>query len=133
MGRIRKEKLDVQELRNRLHQELPRLRQEYAVRSLGLFGSYVRGENRKGSDLDVLVEFIQVPGMLRFLDLERDLAAILGVSVDLVQKEALKPSIGKRILDEVLPVGESLGWFRIICRISSMPWIRQRILPSVWT
>jgi hypothetical protein len=42
--------------------------------------------------------------MLRFLDLERDLAAILGVSVDLVQKEALKPSIGKRILDEALPV-----------------------------
>jgi len=104
MGRMRKEKLDVQEIRNRLHQELPRLRQEYDVRSLGLFGSYVRGENRKGSDLDVLVEFFQVPGMLRFLDLERDLAAILGVSVDLVQKEALKPSIGKRILEEVLPV-----------------------------
>jgi uncharacterized protein len=104
MGRMRKEKLDVQELRNRLHQELPRLRQEYAVRSLGLFGSYVWGEHRRGSDLDLLVEFFQVPGVLRFLDLERDLAATLGVSVDLVQKEALKPSIGKRILEEVLPV-----------------------------
>jgi hypothetical protein len=97
-------KMDVQEIRNRLHQELPRLRQEYSVRSLGLFGSYVRGENRKGSDLDVMVEFFKVPGMLRFLDLERDLAAILGVKVDLVQKEVLKPSIGKRILEEVLPV-----------------------------
>jgi predicted nucleotidyltransferase len=104
MGRIKKEKLDVQKIRNRLHQELPRLRQEYAVRSLGLFGSYVRGEHRKGSDLDVLVEFFQAPGMLRFLDLELDLAAILGVKVELVQKEALKPSIGKRILEEVLPV-----------------------------
>ena len=102
--KMRKEKLDVQELRNRLQQELPLLRQEYAVRSLGLFGSYARGENRKGSDLDVLVEFYQVPGMLRFLDLERDLAAILGVSIDLVQKEDLKPSIGKRILEEFLPV-----------------------------
>jgi predicted nucleotidyltransferase len=104
MEKMRNKKLGVQELRNRLQKELPRLRQEYAVRSLGLFGSYVRGEHRKGSDLDVLVEFFQVPGMLRFLDLERDLAAILGVSVDLVQKEALKPSIGKRILEEVLPV-----------------------------
>ena len=64
---MRKEKLNVQEIRNRLHQELPRLRQEYDVRSLGLFGSYVRGENRKGSDLDVLVEFFQVPGMRGFL------------------------------------------------------------------
>jgi predicted nucleotidyltransferase len=81
---MRKEKLDVQEIRNRLHQELPRLCQEYAVRSLGLFGSYVRGEHRKGSDLDVLVEFFQVPGMFRFLDLERDLSSILGVKVDLV-------------------------------------------------
>ena len=104
MEKTRNKKLDVQELRKRLQKELPRLRQEYAVRSLGLFGSYVRGEHRKGSDLDVLVEFFQVPGMLRFLDLERDLAAILGISVDLVQKEALKPSIGKRILEEVLPV-----------------------------
>jgi predicted nucleotidyltransferase len=101
---MRKEKLDVQELRNRLQQELPRLRQECAVRSLGLFGSHVRSENRKRSDLDVLVEFFKVPGILRFLDLERDLAATLGVSVDLVQEEALKPFIGKRILEDVLPV-----------------------------
>jgi hypothetical protein len=64
---MRKEKLDVQEIRIRLHQELPRLRQEYAVRSLGLFGSYVRGENRKGSDLDVLVEFFQFQGCCGFL------------------------------------------------------------------
>ena len=70
MEKMRNKKLDVQELRNRLQKELPRLRQEYAVRSLGLFGSYVRGEHRKGSDLDVLVEFFQVPGMLRFLDIE---------------------------------------------------------------
>jgi hypothetical protein len=97
-------KMDVQEIRNRLHQELPRLRQEHAVWSLGLFGSYVRGERRRGSDLDVLVEFFQAPGMLRFLDLDRDLVSILGVKVDLVQKEVLKPSIGKRILEEFLPV-----------------------------
>ncbi len=64
---------------------------------------YVRGENRKGSDIDVLVEFFKVPGMLRFFGLEDDLAATLGVSVDLVQKEALKPFIGKRIRAEVLP------------------------------
>ena len=55
-------------------------------------------------DLDVLVEFADVPGMLKFLDLERDLSHLLGVPVDLVQKEALKPSIGKRILEEVLSI-----------------------------
>ncbi len=72
--------------------------------SLGLFGSYVRGEQHKKSDLDVLVQFSKVPGMLKFLALERDLSQLLGVSVDLVQKEALKPSIGKRILEEVVSI-----------------------------
>ena len=91
-------------LQNRLKAILPEITDRYHIQTLSIFGSYVRGEHRRGSDLDVLVEFFQVPGMLRFLDLERDLAAILGVSVDLVQKEALKPSIGKRILEEVLPV-----------------------------
>jgi hypothetical protein len=104
MGRAKIEGLNVQTMADRLRLELPRLRREYAVRSLGLFGSYVRGEQRRGSDLDVLVEFSRVPGMLRFLDLERELSRLLGVSVDLVQKEAFKPAIGKRILEEVLPI-----------------------------
>jgi hypothetical protein len=104
MARVKRENLNVQQVADRLRHELPRLRREYAVRSLGLFGSYVRNEQHRGSDLDVLVEFSVVPGMLRFLDLERDLTRVLGVSVDLVQKEALKPAIGKRIKEEILPI-----------------------------
>ena len=104
MARAKREHLTVQQMADRLREELPRLRREYAVLSLGLFGSYVRGEQRRGSDLDVLVEFSEIPGMLRFLDLERDLSRLLGVAVDLVQKEALKPAIGKRIREEVLPI-----------------------------
>jgi predicted nucleotidyltransferase len=96
--------LPINELSARLRQEMPRLRRDYAIRSLGLFGSYVRGEQKRGSDLDVLVEFEQVPGLLRFLDLERDLGRLLGIRVDLVQKEALKPAIGRRVLKEVLPI-----------------------------
>jgi predicted nucleotidyltransferase len=96
--------VDVQELTGRLRRELPRLRDQYAIQTLALFGSYVRGEQKRGSDLDILVEFTEVPGMFRFLDLERDLAHLLGVPVDLVQKEALKPAIGKRIMREIHPV-----------------------------
>lgn len=87
-----------------LRSDLPRLQREYAVRSLGLFGSYIRGKQKKGSDLDILVDFEEVPGMFRFLDLERDLSQLLKVRVDLVQREALKPAIGKRILQEVITV-----------------------------
>ena len=95
---------DLDFLISRLRSDLPRLQREYAVRSLGLFGSYIRGKQKKRSDLDILVDFEEVPGMFRFLDLERELSQLLDVRVDLVQKEALKPAIGKRILQEVLTV-----------------------------
>lgn len=103
MGKVQKTDT-VHDLTARLRQELPRLRQEYFVRTLGIFGSYVRGEQKKSSDLDVLVEFTRVPGLFRFLELERELSRVLGIPVDLVQKEAMKPTIGKRILQEVQPV-----------------------------
>lgn len=94
--------LDLHSAIERLHSELPRLREQYAVRSLGVFGSYARGEQNAQSDLDVLVQFSNTPGMLKFLALERDLAQLLGVTVDLVHKDALKPAIGKRILDDLI-------------------------------
>ena len=101
MTKAKRAEINLQEAIEILRTELPRLQREYAVQSLGLFGSYVRGEQRRGSDLDILVEFYKTPGLLRFLDLERELSRLIGVCVDLVQKEALKPAIGKRILQEV--------------------------------
>ena len=103
---MRKERkqVAVHDFTLRLRQELPHLQQEYAVQSLGLFGSYVRGEQRKGSDLDVLIEFSQTPGIFRILELERMLSSLLGVTVDLVHKDAVKPAIGRRILHEIQPI-----------------------------
>jgi len=87
-----------------LHQHQAELTSRYKVRTLGLFGSYVHGRQRKGSDLDVLVEFDDPPGLLELIDLEYYLGDLLGVKVDLVMKDALKPRIGRRILAEVVPV-----------------------------
>ena len=83
---------------------LPDLKEGFGVKSLGVFGSYARGETKRKSDLDLLVEFHRVPTMFEFVRLERHLAKVLGVRVDLVMKSALKPEIGKRILAEVVPV-----------------------------
>ena len=80
------------------------LEKNHGVKSLGVFGSYTRGDTKRKSDLDLLVEFDRVPTMFEFVRLERYLATILGVKVDLVMKSALKPEIGKRILSEVVPV-----------------------------
>ncbi len=80
------------------------LRERYAVRSLGLFGSFVRGEATPDSDLDLLVEFDRPPTLFEFVRLQRDLSELLGVPVDLVMKSALRPAIGQAILAELVPV-----------------------------
>jgi predicted nucleotidyltransferase len=87
-----------------LRAHLPEIRKRYGVRSLGIFGSFVRGEQRAHSDLDVLVEFDRAPTLFGFIDLQDYLTDLLGVKVDLVMKSALKPAIGRYILAEVVPV-----------------------------
>jgi len=87
-----------------LKQYLPELSKEYSISYLGIFGSYVRGEQKEDSDLDVLVEFSKTPDLFEFIGLKQDLSDMLGVKVDLVMKNALKPRIGERILEEVVQV-----------------------------
>lgn len=95
---------DIAALRDILRSELPRLAEQYDVASLGLFGSRVRDEAGPDSDLDILVRFYQKPGLIRFIQLENELTDLLGVRVDLVLADALKPAIGQQVLDEVVPV-----------------------------
>jgi hypothetical protein len=80
------------------------LMERYGIRKIGVFGSYVRRENEGESDLDILVEFREDAriSLLDFIGIENDLSDLLGVKVDLVEKSALKPRIGKHILQEVV-------------------------------
>ena len=94
----------LNQLLSHLRASLPDLIVRYQVASLGVFGSYVRGEDQPGSDLDLLVEFLEPPSLFGFIRLENELSALLGVKVDLVIKSALKPGIGRHILDEVQQV-----------------------------
>jgi predicted nucleotidyltransferase len=94
----------VDEILRLLRRHDAEIRARYAVRSLGLFGSFVRGEATAGSDLDLLVEFERPPTLFEFVRLQRYLSELLGVPVDLVMKSALKPAIGQAILSEVVRV-----------------------------
>lgn len=85
-----------------LRRHMPELEEEFKVTSLGVFGSYVRGEQKEGSDLDVLVEFRETPTLLEIVGLQDRLSDLLGVKVDLVLRDSLKPRIGERILEEVV-------------------------------
>jgi len=68
------------------------------IKEFGIFGSYLRGEAKEESDLDILVEFEHDAkiGLLDFVELENYLSDLLGVKVDLVEKFALKLRISKR-------------------------------------
>jgi len=96
---------DLTLLLRQLRSLLPDLRARYGVRSLGVFGSYVRGEQGPGSDLDLLVEFDDRPlSLFDFVRLENEVSDALNLKVDLVEKRALKPHIGQHILAEVVAV-----------------------------
>ena len=95
---------NIDEIKKKLEELKPLLKEKFRVKSIGIFGSYVKGEERKGSDLDILVEFEEtaVLSLLDFIGLENYLSEVLRVKVDLVEKTTLKPRIGKHILEEVV-------------------------------
>jgi len=76
--------------------------ENFRVKDMGVFGSFVRGEAKEDSDVDIIVTFSAPIGLLRFLSLEEYLEGLLGLKVDLVSRDALKPRIGARILKEVV-------------------------------
>ena len=96
--------LSIAEIRTRLLGLSPALAEKYEVESMDLFGSYVREEQSEGSDLDVLVTFRKAPSLFKFMELENLLAETLGVKVDLVMKDVLKPGIRERILEEAVSI-----------------------------
>jgi len=100
----------VEKTKRKLEELKPSLEEEFKVKSIGIFGSYIRGEEKKESDLDILVDFEESAdlSLLGFVRLENRLSDELGVKVDLVEKGTLKPRIGKRVLEEVVDDWQSV-------------------------
>ena len=94
----------LKEIKAKLEMLKPTLKERFEVETIGVFGSYSRGEQTKKSDVDVLVVFSADAhvGFFRFLELEEFLTRKLGVKVDLVTKAALKPMLKDRILKETV-------------------------------
>lgn len=80
------------------------LSRDFDVDEIGLFGSYVRGEQKKKSDLDVVVEFSKIPGLIKFIKLENYLTDLVRIKVDLVRKKAIRKELKDLILKEVMPI-----------------------------
>ncbi|MCP5103788.1 MAG: nucleotidyltransferase family protein [bacterium] len=78
------------------------LESKYKIKEIGIFGSFVREEQNRGSDLDILVKYRDDSiDIFDFLELKEYLSELVGIEVDLVMQEGLKPFIGKNILNQV--------------------------------
>ncbi len=94
--------LSLKEINKVLKEYKKDISEKYKVKEIGVFGSYVRGEQKKRSDVDILVEFDVVPDLLKFIEMERYLQRLLRKKVDLVRKNALRPELKDIILNEVV-------------------------------
>jgi predicted nucleotidyltransferase len=87
-----------------LREILPVIKARYKVRSLEVFGSYVRNEQRRGSDIDILLELDETIDLFTYVELEDFISEMLGIKVELIMKDTLKPRIKDGILKEAVPV-----------------------------
>jgi uncharacterized protein len=74
------------------------------IKSIYLFGSYARNEQTSKSDIDLIVEFDVVPSLFEFVRVQRKLSDLLGIKVDLVMKDSLKPRVAQRAQREALEI-----------------------------
>ena len=95
---------NIEDIKKILNKNKIQFKKSFNVKEIGIFGSYLKSEQTKKSDLDILVEFEGPIDFFDYLELEEYLTSLLGIKVDLVMKKALKPNIGKNILKEVVYV-----------------------------
>jgi len=94
----------IDEIKTILAQHKKELRQTHRVKKIGIFGSVVREEQRRGSDIDLLAEFEEPVSLLDIVGAEIYLKKILKARIDLIPKEDLRPELRKRILKETVYV-----------------------------
>ncbi|HHI00586.1 nucleotidyltransferase family protein [Thermococcus aggregans] len=95
----------LEEIEKILREHKEELRRKFKVKEIGIFGSYVRGEAKETSDVDILVDFYEPIGW-EIVDLKEYLESLLGVKVDLVTKDGVmrKPKLWKYIREELIHV-----------------------------
>jgi hypothetical protein len=91
-------------IRTILHAHSSDLRSQYGITGLSVFGSVVRDEAQEGSDVDILATFNKPVGLLKLIDAEYYLSDLLGLKVDLIPSDEVRPELQQQIYSEAVPV-----------------------------
>ena len=89
----------IEEIKDLLIKHKEKIKKKYKVKEIGVFGSYIKGEQKEKSDLDILVEFEEPVSLLELVRVENYLSELLGIKVDLVPKKDVRPELKERILN----------------------------------
>jgi predicted nucleotidyltransferase len=100
VGKMRK----IEQIKKILTSQKDILKNKYNVKEIGIFGSYVKGNYNKESDVDILVEFSKPIGLIKFIKLEEYLKDLIGIKVDLVLRDGIKPALRSNILKQAVYV-----------------------------
>ncbi len=92
----------LNKIKDILNKHRDELREKYKISEIGIFGSYIRGEQKKESDIDILVEFSEPISLLDLIAAENYIADLVGRKVDLVPREDIRPELKQVILEEVV-------------------------------
>ena len=95
---------DLDEIKKTIRQHRDILEEKYGIAVVGIFGSHVRGEEKQGSDIDLLAEILKPVSLLELVGAEIYLSDLLGLKVDLVPRRSLREELKEAILKEAVPV-----------------------------
>ena len=76
----------------------------HGAKKISIFGSYVREEATPESNLDIIVEFGEVKGLITFIGIENELVELLGIKVDLLTEKSISPYLIDRIKKEAIVI-----------------------------
>lgn len=91
---------DTQTDREGIYRKIIAILKGAGAKRIGVFGSYVRGEETPDSDIDILVDFTERKSLLDMIGIEQELSQALGIKVDLLTEKAISPYLVDRIRKE---------------------------------
>ncbi len=95
---------DITTILRKIRENRGMLEKEFGIVKVRVFGSYVRGQQRENSDLDLIVKFKKTPGFIKLMQIEEKLSSILGVKVDLLTEEGISPYIKEYVEKEAIEI-----------------------------
>ncbi len=99
----------LEEIIKILRQHKEELKGKYKIREIKICGSYAKGEQKPTSDIDIIVDFEEIPTLIEFVRLQQELESLLGLKVDLLTEESISPFI-RPYIKEAEVIMKKEGW-----------------------